>query len=92
MPRNTTKYPTRFQVPRRGLHRPRITTRSFEMTDENKALIGKQCFVKFEGKRHSAEIVDVVQTVKATNEIILYCLRLSNGERIGARQSEVELI
>ena len=66
------------------------------MTDENKALIGRQCFVEFEGERQIAEIVDVVETVKSTNEIILYCLKLRKRSSpthhydIGTR--EVELI
>ena len=47
------------------------------MTDENKALIGRECYVEFEGKRHRAEIVDVVETIKNSNEIILYCLNLT---------------
>ena len=60
------------------------------MTDENKALIGRQCFVHFEGKRQIAEIIDVVETVKSTNEIILYCLRLKDSTRLG--REKVELI
>ena len=59
------------------------------MTDENKALIGKECFVEFKGERQFAEIVDVVEAAGDTNQIILYCLRLTNGKRIG--RSKVEL-
>ena len=60
------------------------------MTDENKSLIGRQCYVEYQGERQIADILDVVETVKSTNEIILHCLRLKDGTRLG--REKVELI
>ena len=59
------------------------------MTAENKSLIGRQCYVEFEGERQIADILDVVETCKSTNEIILYCLRLKDGTRLGRRKVEL---
>ena len=58
------------------------------MTDENKAIIGRQCFVEFEGERQIAEIVDVVESLTNT-KIILYCLRLKKGKKIGRNKVEL---
>ena len=62
------------------------------MTDENKALIGRQCYVEFEGKRQIADILDIVETVKSTNEIILYCLRLKDGTRLGREKVDLKCL
>ena len=45
------------------------------MTDENKALIGRDCFVKIEGVQHRGMIIDVVESI-ISDKIILHCVRL----------------
>ena len=60
------------------------------MTDENKARIGTRCKVMFEGKEHIATITDVVQSVRSTEHIILHCLELNDGTKLG--RSKVEYI
>ena len=65
------------------------------MTDENKALIGRDCFVEIEGVKQRGTIIDVVESM-TSDKIILQCVRLYKRQLpqmhydIGA--AEVELI
>ncbi len=45
------------------------------MTDENKALIGRDCFVEIDGIRERGMIIDVVESM-TSDDIILHCVRL----------------
>ena len=45
------------------------------MTHENKALIGKDCYVVVDGERQRGTIVDVVESL-TSDKIILYCIIL----------------
>ena len=45
------------------------------MTDANKSIIGKDCYVEVNGERQRGEIVDVVESCMS-DKIILYCVRL----------------
>ena len=66
------------------------------MKAENKALIGRECFIEVDGIRQQGEIVDVVESLKNPYNIILYCVRLN--KRLSPQHhydrgvSEVELI
>ena len=67
------------------------------MTDMNKSIIGKDCYVDVDGERQRGEIVDVVESL-TSDKIILYCVRLPKRKRkfphmrydVGRR--EVELV
>ena len=47
----------------------------FQMTDENKALIGRDCFVEIDGIRQRGMIIDVVESM-TSDKIILHCVQL----------------
>ena len=47
------------------------------------AYIGKKCVVEFEGKERAGKITDLVRSLQNTQHVILFCIRLDNGTRIG---------
>ena len=65
------------------------------MTDENKALIGRDCFVEIEGEKHRGTIIDVVESM-TSDKIILQCVRLYKRQlpqmHYDIGTTEVELI
>ena len=65
------------------------------MTDMNKSIIGKDCYVDVNGERQRGEIVDVVESV-TSEKIILYCVRLPKrifpGMHYDVGRREVEIL
>ena len=65
------------------------------MTDENKALIGRDCFVEIEGVKQRGTIIDVVESI-TSDKIILQCVRLYKRQlpqmHYDKGAAEVELI
>ena len=60
------------------------------MKAENEALKGRQCYVVFEGNRQRGKITDVVESIRKPYDIILYCITLKDGTKLG--REKVELI